>query len=275
MKTTGGAGDGVGRLRAAAAFAAALAAAPAAAIDLDDPDATPLHFAVETVSGEAVTVVGRGRERETYYHLEAPPDAAELATTNKLPFGGSGRLVRARRPRRHGVQRHAGTRHAGRRGRQRLHERGTRRAAGRCRRSVRHPPPAGRARVRPGPDLRAVDSRCARGTGGRRRLPGDDGALRRFLRGARWRGRADVCGVRRRGHGGGHDVGDRARHRVGLRGGGRGAGVPHVRRALGVRRLRGRGQSSAPAVLGSITARAGAWTLPGGRRSTRRAAAGR
>ena len=77
----------MGRLRAAAAFAAALAA-PAAAMDFDDPEAVPLHFAVETVSGEAVTVSGRRRDRETYYHLEALPDDAELATTNKLPFGG-------------------------------------------------------------------------------------------------------------------------------------------------------------------------------------------
>lgn len=69
---------------AAAALAAGLGAAPAAAFDFDDPESVPLHFALETLSGDAVTRVGRSGARETYFNLEAPPDAAALTTTNKF-----------------------------------------------------------------------------------------------------------------------------------------------------------------------------------------------
>ena len=61
----------------------------AAAIDLNDPAAAPLHYAVETLSAEAVTLAGLGAERATYYNVEAPPHDAELTTTSKLSLPGS------------------------------------------------------------------------------------------------------------------------------------------------------------------------------------------
>ena len=68
----------------------------AAAIDLDDPAARPLHYAMETLSTEAVTVAGLGAERATYYNVEAPPHEAELTTTSKFPLLGSeNRYLRA------------------------------------------------------------------------------------------------------------------------------------------------------------------------------------
>ncbi len=57
-------------------------AGPAWAVDLDDDDAVPLYFAAESVSAEAATVAGEGEERVTYYHLETPPEAAELRTVS-------------------------------------------------------------------------------------------------------------------------------------------------------------------------------------------------
>ena len=77
--------------RALAATALALGAGSAAAIDFDDPDARPLHFAVETVSEDSVTRVVEPGGQVTYYNLEAPPDAAELTTTTKLPLFASER----------------------------------------------------------------------------------------------------------------------------------------------------------------------------------------
>ena len=54
-------------------IALALGAGPAGAIDFDDPDAGLLHFAVETVSGEAVPRAGQG--------------AAEALVIYRLPAG--------------------------------------------------------------------------------------------------------------------------------------------------------------------------------------------
>ena len=70
-------------------IALALGAGPAEAIDFDDPDAEPLHFAVETVSETAVTPVNESSGRVTYYNLEAPAEDAELTTTNKLSLHDS------------------------------------------------------------------------------------------------------------------------------------------------------------------------------------------
>ena len=70
-------------------IALALGSGGAGAIDLDDPDARPLHFAVETVSETAVTPVGEGSGQLTYYNLEAPAEDAELTTSTKLSLSDS------------------------------------------------------------------------------------------------------------------------------------------------------------------------------------------
>ena len=70
-------------------LAAALAAGPAGAIDFDDPDAAPLHFALETLSGEAVTVDRQGAVPTTYYNVQAPAGDSTLRTTTKLALSGS------------------------------------------------------------------------------------------------------------------------------------------------------------------------------------------
>ena len=53
----------------------------ASVIDFDDPDAEPLHFAVETVSGEVATTAEQGAAALTYYNLEASAEDAALTTT--------------------------------------------------------------------------------------------------------------------------------------------------------------------------------------------------
>lgn len=74
----------------------AAVAGPAWAVDLDDDDAVPLYFAAESVSVDAATVAGAGDERVTYYHLETPPEAAELRTVSGVPLDVSRRwYVRA------------------------------------------------------------------------------------------------------------------------------------------------------------------------------------
>ena len=82
-----GARCGVRRTRrVAAAWAvamAALAASPAAAVDLDDPEAEPLHVAVETLSADAVTGSGGVGGGARYYNVRAP-DGTALASTTKL-----------------------------------------------------------------------------------------------------------------------------------------------------------------------------------------------
>ena len=70
-------------------IALALGAGPAEAIDFDDPEAEPLHFAVETVSGEAVTTAAQGSAEVTYYNLKAPAEDAEFTTTTKLSLSDS------------------------------------------------------------------------------------------------------------------------------------------------------------------------------------------
>lgn len=75
--------------RAAVVLALGLGSAGAAAIDLDDPAAVPLHFALETLSGDAVTTVGAGGE--AYYHLEAPPEDDAITTRNAYRLEGSQR----------------------------------------------------------------------------------------------------------------------------------------------------------------------------------------
>ena len=62
---------------------AAIGEGQAMTIDLDDPGSEPLHFAVGTVSSEAVTLAGRGAGGATYYNLRAP-EAAALAGTTKV-----------------------------------------------------------------------------------------------------------------------------------------------------------------------------------------------
>ena len=79
---------------AIAGIGLALGAAQALAVDLDDPDATPLHFALETLSAEAVTVTGSGAARGTYYNVEAPADDAALTAVAGLRFSGDGTYVR-------------------------------------------------------------------------------------------------------------------------------------------------------------------------------------
>ncbi len=73
-------------LARAAALAAALAAGSASAIDFDDPDAAPLHFALESLAGDAVTVAGR----TTYHNVRAPAADAALKTTLKRSVSTSG-----------------------------------------------------------------------------------------------------------------------------------------------------------------------------------------
>ena len=77
--------------RALAATALALGAGAAAAIDFDDPNARPLHFAMETLSEDFVTRFVEPGGQVVYYNLEVPPDAAELTTTTKLPLFASRR----------------------------------------------------------------------------------------------------------------------------------------------------------------------------------------
>lgn len=64
------------------------AAAPAAAVDLDDPDATPLRFAAETLSADAVTAGAGG---DAVYHDVRAPAGAALASTMKVPLGARDR----------------------------------------------------------------------------------------------------------------------------------------------------------------------------------------
>ena len=78
----------VNALVRAAAFVAALAAGSASAIDIDDPDAAPLHFALESLTGDAVTVT----EGTTYYNVRAPAGDAVLKTTTKRSVSTSGRF---------------------------------------------------------------------------------------------------------------------------------------------------------------------------------------
>ena len=79
----------VNALARSAGLAAMLAAGPAGAIDFDDPDAAPLHFALETLSVEAVTVGREGAGRTTYYNVRAPAGDSTLRTTTKLALSGS------------------------------------------------------------------------------------------------------------------------------------------------------------------------------------------
>ena len=66
-----------------------LGAGSAAVIDLDDPRAEPLYFAVETLSAEAVIVSGRGAGGVTHYRLEGSPENAALRTTSRLALAES------------------------------------------------------------------------------------------------------------------------------------------------------------------------------------------
>ena len=80
----------MGGLRKACAIAVVVVAvAPAFAVDFDDPATPPLHFAVETLSDEFVTVALLDGGPETYYNLEAPPSDAALTTTTKLSLPAS------------------------------------------------------------------------------------------------------------------------------------------------------------------------------------------
>ena len=72
---------------AVAGLVVALGAGSAVAFDFDDPNAAPLHFALETLSGEAVTVTGSGAAPTTYYNVRAPASDATLRTTTKLALG--------------------------------------------------------------------------------------------------------------------------------------------------------------------------------------------
>ena len=74
---------------AIAGLALWLGAGSAAAIDLDDPRAEPLYFAVETLSAEAVIVSGRGAGGVTHYRLEGSPENAALTTTSRLALAES------------------------------------------------------------------------------------------------------------------------------------------------------------------------------------------
>ena len=77
-------------LRKACAIAVVgVAFAPAFAVNFDDPAAPPLHFAVETLSDEFVTMAFLDDGRATYYNLEAPPGDAALTTTTKLSLPAS------------------------------------------------------------------------------------------------------------------------------------------------------------------------------------------
>ena len=76
-------------LARSAGLAAMLAASPVGAIDFDDPDAVPLHLALETLSGEAVTVDRQGAVSTTYYNVRAPAGDLTLRTTTKLALSGS------------------------------------------------------------------------------------------------------------------------------------------------------------------------------------------
>ena len=61
----------------------------AGALDVDDPKALPLHFALESLSAEAATAAGAGMGRAAYYNVRAPNGDATLRTTAKLTLAGS------------------------------------------------------------------------------------------------------------------------------------------------------------------------------------------
>ena len=65
--------------RALAATALALGAGAAAAIDFDDPNARPLHFAMETLSEDFVTRFVEPGGQVTYYNLEVPVPVGGVA----------------------------------------------------------------------------------------------------------------------------------------------------------------------------------------------------
>ena len=76
-------------LRMGVAAAGLAFAGAAGAIDFDDPEAAPLHFALESLSAEAVTATGAGTGRTTYYNVRAPDGDATLSTTTKVALSGS------------------------------------------------------------------------------------------------------------------------------------------------------------------------------------------
>ena len=65
----------------AAAAVLALAAGPAGGVELDDPEAEPLRFAAETLSGDAVTA---GADGDAIYHDLRAPAGTALSSTMKL-----------------------------------------------------------------------------------------------------------------------------------------------------------------------------------------------